>query len=84
MTKKIDSSGVLYKRKSPPTYQMMRSKFFKNVEHIIAFAESADALRETFATDAEWWAFLDEEDMRDSYIDAKEWADHVREKGRPV
>ena len=81
MTKRIDSSGVLYKRKSPPTSEMMRRKFFKNQE---AFLESCDALRKTFATDAGWWAFLDEEEMRDSYIEVKEWADRVREKGRPV
>jgi len=68
MTKKINSAQVLYKRKSPATYDMMKAQFFKNLK---ALVDSGDDLRKKFATDAEWWAWLDENGGRETYCEAK-------------
>ena len=68
MAQKINSAGVLYHRKSPPTYDMLKARFFKNWQTHVDKCEDA---RKEFDTEAEWRDFLSHCDALESYDEAK-------------
>lgn len=68
MTKNINSAQVLYKRKSPPTYETLKTRWFKNWQAIV---NDAEKLRDCMSSEVAWLAWLEEHDVLEVYREAK-------------
>ena len=75
--RKINSAQVLYKRKSPATYEMMEARLIKNWQDLV---DSAEALRDYMGDEAAWLAWMEEHDALEAYREAKATLAHVRNR----
>ena len=77
MTKQINSAQVLYKRKSPATYEIMEARLIKNWQGLV---DSAEELRDYLGDEAKWLAWMEEHGSLESYLEAKATLEHVRKR----